>query len=181
MDNLLIAERYSQALIEATASLNVSVDIIYEKLNSLSEMWKSDKEFQNFLLHPEIKVSEKKKLMETVAKELAFPEILLNTVFVLLDKYRFNLICDITTLFNAKANDLQQKATAYISSATPLSETDKVQLKDKLCTIFNKKDIKMETKTDPSLLGGIIINVDRLRIDATIKNTLNEIKNKITQ
>lgn len=181
MDNLLIAERYAQALLETTEFESALVDDIAQKLNMLSEIWNSEGQMRNFLLHPEINNAQKKDMLSDIAKELKLPQLLLNTLFVLIDRDRIALIKDLSVIFEEKANNTLKKATAVIKSAAPLSQSDKDALHKKLCTIFDKKEIEIEATTDENLIGGIMINVDRSRIDATIKNTLNEMKNKITK
>ena len=46
---------------------------------------------------------------------------------------------------------------------------------------MNKKNIKLNYKYDPTLIGGLIIQVGSVMIDTSVKNKLQKIENKMLE
>ena len=44
---------------------------------------------------------------------------------------------------------------------------------------FDTKDVKLNFKNDPSLIGGLIIQVGSVMIDTSIKSKLKQLENKM--
>ncbi len=70
---------------------------------------------------------------------------------------------------------------ASITSTVPIDD----ELRSELVTIVKKlshmKQVELEEKVDKDLIGGFILNVGDLQIDASIKNKLKALKNKFSE
>ena len=62
-----------------------------------------------------------------------------------------------------------------MTSAVALTEGEKTTLIEKLSRKFGRT-IHLECAVDPSLLGGLVVNVDGKVIDGSLKHRLQEIK-----
>ena len=62
-----------------------------------------------------------------------------------------------------------------MSSAVALTEREKTELKEKLEKRLGRT-IRLECAIDPSLLGGLLVQVDGRVIDGSLKHRLHEIK-----
>ena len=61
-----------------------------------------------------------------------------------------------------------------------MSENEIANIQNDLVKSFNSK-IKLNFKNDPSLIGGLIIQVGSTMIDTSIKNKLQKIENKMLE
>lgn len=72
-----------------------------------------------------------------------------------------------------------------IESAVALSEKQLETLRVKLASILKTDQFVLQVKVNPSLLGGLMLNVDSFLIDASVKGQLasfqREIENKVSQ
>ena len=72
-----------------------------------------------------------------------------------------------------------------IESAVALSEKQLEKLRAKLSEILKTDQFVLQVKVNPSLLGGLMLNVDSFLIDASVKGQLSsfqkEIENKVSQ
>ncbi|MDE6357227.1 MAG: ATP synthase F1 subunit delta, partial [Eubacteriales bacterium] len=68
--------------------------------------------------------------------------------------------------------------TAFVYSATKLTESQIEAIKEKLSKKLNKEVI-IEAKEQPELIGGMLINVDGKVIDNSIKKGLEDIKKSL--
>ena len=64
---------------------------------------------------------------------------------------------------------------AEVTVAEPLSDTHLNALKDALKST-TKKDVALDIKVDPSILGGLKVKLGSRMVDASLKTKLNSIK-----
>jgi F-type H+-transporting ATPase subunit delta len=72
----------------------------------------------------------------------------------------------------------QGKKLAHVTSARPISQANHKQITDFL-NQYLKTDVKIKEKIDGEVLGGVLIKVDDIQIDATVKNQLEDLKKHI--
>ena len=80
--------------------------------------------------------------------------------------------------FIKEYDKIHHSLTINIISAFPLEESEKETIKNKLEVLTHKK-VDLVCEVDSSLLGGIIIKLDKYEIDGSLKAKLNEIKKSI--
>jgi F-type H+-transporting ATPase subunit delta len=58
------------------------------------------------------------------------------------------------------------------------TEPASADIKNKLVELIKKKNeqVDFQTKTDNEIIGGFILEIDDLRLDASIKNQLNQLR-----
>ena len=67
------------------------------------------------------------------------------------------------------------EVAAEVASAVALTETQLAALRDKLKTSYGK-DIRLDAKVDPSLLGGLVIKIGSRMFDSSLKTKLTNLK-----
>lgn len=77
------------------------------------------------------------------------------------------------------ANRQQKIVTAEVTSARPLGSEQLDQLSTELAQSIGAKKIIIETKIDPSLLGGIIIRLPDRLLDASYRRQLRDLQAKL--
>jgi F-type H+-transporting ATPase subunit delta len=90
-------------------------------------------------------------------------------------KNREKIIIPVLNDFIDMANNHIRKTTATVVSAVPLREEQVSALANLLSRKLNKQ-VDIVQRIDPSVIGGIYINVDGYYIDKTIKSRLRGIK-----
>ena len=71
-------------------------------------------------------------------------------------------------------------AEAHVVSAIALSEEQKAALKAKLEEVW-KKEIILVTKTDPSLMGGMKVEIEGRQLDGSVRSRLERLHKLIEQ
>mgnify|MGYP000054810395 CR=1 FL=1 len=71
-------------------------------------------------------------------------------------------------------------AEAHVVSAVALSESQKKALKAKLEEVW-KKEIVLVTKTDPSLMGGMKVEIEGRQLDGSVRSRLERLHKLIEQ
>ncbi|MGL5427334.1 MAG: ATP synthase F1 subunit delta, partial [Cetobacterium sp.] len=123
-----IGKRYAEAIYDVAVQKN-EVKSVYEVLNSVMELFKTDIDFKNFITHPLIKENEKK---ETLKKIFSDSNDGLEILFFILEKGRISQIREIVAeyvkLDYAKNQILDVEATF----AASLTEEQKEKLSKNL-------------------------------------------------
>ncbi|MGL4652860.1 MAG: ATP synthase F1 subunit delta [Cetobacterium sp.] len=168
-----IGKRYAEAIYDVALQKN-EVKSIYEVLNSVMELYKTDVDFRNFITHPLIKENEKK---ETLKKIFSDSNDGLEILFFILEKGRISQIREIVAeyvkLDYAKNQILDVEATF----AASLTEEQKEKLSKNLEKKTGKK-IKLVVNVDKSLIGGGIIRIGDEVIDGSIRRQLETLTHK---
>ena len=173
------ANRYSLALYELANESN-ELGEIEKNCSSLIKLIFNSKEFKSLIKNPTIKqedllvtvlkISEKYKLNGLLTKFLRF----------LVSKRRFFYVEKILKNFIETCSKKRGEVKAELTSAKELSESEINNIKEELTKNFSSK-IKLNYKHDPSLIGGLIVQVGSTMVDTSIKNKLQQIENRMIE
>ena len=72
------------------------------------------------------------------------------------------------------------EVVAKLIAAKELNDSEIDKIKNELTQNFGS-NVKLNYKHDPSLIGGLIIQVGSVMIDTSIKNKLHQIENKMIE
>jgi F-type H+-transporting ATPase subunit delta len=173
-----IAQPYAQALMSVAQSNNLT-EQFGDDLRSLLSLLKESADLQNFIANPFIKPETKKGLLAQVLGEGANP-LLRNFMMLLVDRRRINLVGDICQQYLALLRQLNQTVLAEVTSAVTLSEAQQAAVKEKVIAMTNARQVELETKIDPDLIGGVIIKVGSQVIDASIRGQLRRLSLRLS-
>jgi len=174
MREAVIGSRYALAFYEITKKDNI-VEEVYSELNILMEAYEKDNDFKNFLNHPLIDMKIKKDFLSKLFSD-KFREESLNIIYYLLDKKRLNLLKAIVTeflkIYYEKNRIVEAEAIFAVAPSQIQINTLLEKLKSK-----EHKEIRLKTKIDKSILGGVIIKIEDKIIDASIKREIDSFRN----
>ena len=77
--------------------------------------------------------------------------------------------------FDADAN------VAEVVTAHALNETQQAALEDALKGTAGGRNIRIETRVDPSLLGGLVVKMGSRMIDSSLRTKLNSLKTRMKE
>jgi ATP synthase F1 delta subunit len=156
----LVSKRYAKALFLAAVKFK-SLDQVSASLSNLSRVFEDmPSEVQRVFLDPTVS---KKDLSICVSSFLkGLPTI-------------FNNFCnDINNHFQKLLMNSKGQAVADIWVAYSLSKNFYSDVEKVLSNTFNKK-VSLNIHNDPLILGGIVIELDGFRLDASILGNLNQL------
>ena len=167
-----VGRRYSKAIFEIAEEKN-QVKEIYEMLNSAMVLYRTDKEFKNFILNPLIDNEQKKSVLNEIFGKDNSEN--LNILLYILDKGRMNcikyIVAEYLKIYYRKNRILDVKATF----TKELTDEQKKKLIDKLSQKTGK-EINLEIKIDKDILGDGIIKIGDKIIDGSIRRELDNWK-----
>lgn len=116
--------------------------------------------------------------MDDLAKILELSKTFTNFLKVLVIGNRFTLLPQIYQYYEKLWNQKNNTLHATIYSATKLEKFIKEKIEQKLSDTTNKK-IYFNYKIKSDLLGGFLVDLDNIQIDATILNQINILEKKL--
>jgi F-type H+-transporting ATPase subunit delta len=110
--------------------------------------------------------------LASIASSLALDPTTSRFLAVLARNGRLRQIDGIIRLFETLAAEHRGETTAEVVSARPLDDDQVAALKSQLGARVGR-DIRIDARVDPSILGGIVVRLGSQMIDASIRTKLN--------
>ncbi|MBS0321531.1 MAG: F0F1 ATP synthase subunit delta [Proteobacteria bacterium] len=138
----------------------------------------ADARMKDALESPKLDAAAKESLFLSIAGD-ALPAEGRNFVRVLIAADRISLLPEISELFEARKNAVENVATATIETALPLSDAQLGELKGALARHFGKT-IEPTVTVNPALIGGARITVGDRVIDGSVQGKLTTMANALS-
>lgn len=174
MPNPRLAARYAKSLIDLAGERN-QLETVYEDMLFLQALCKNSREFTALLRSPVVNPDKKEAIIGAVTNgkvsELtnAFNRLLIN-------KGRESNLPEIIVAFINQYKALKGIHTIKLTTATPVSEEIKKQIINRVQSQSNMQNIDLVTEVKEDIIGGFVLEIGDLLVDASIAYDLNKIK-----
>jgi len=169
-----LAGRYASALFDLARD-EKQIDSVSRSLDSLNQALADSREFEQLVASPLVDRDEAGKALAAIAGELKVDPLTANFLGVLARNGRKGQLAQVICLFRRLAADHRGETTAEIVSAHPLSDKQVAALKTQLKARAGGADVTIDARTDPAILGGLIVKLGSQMIDASLKTKLNRL------
>ena len=170
-----LSGRYATALFELARDER-ALDAVSNDLDALTAALSESAELRVLTHSPLIKRVDAGKAIAATAQAMGLAKITTHFLGVLAHNHRLIELPAVIRAFKALAAAHRGETTAQITSAHPLDDEQVAALKDKLRQRFGR-DVAIEAKVDPALLGGLIVKMGSRQIDGSIRTKLNTLAN----
>lgn len=176
MSHIIVAKRYANALFQLGQEKS-NADQIEEELRSLSSVFITNKNLVTFLKHPRVSVDQKKQLVTDSFK--GFSSELVNTLKLLIDRHREEIIPDMIAEYIKMMNDAKGIADADVYSVRELSEKELQRISETFAPKVNKRSLNLNNIVDPTILGGIRLRVGNRIFDGSVSGKLRRMEREL--
>ncbi|HAL90951.1 MAG TPA: F0F1 ATP synthase subunit delta, partial [Erythrobacter sp.] len=159
-----LAGRYASALFDL-ASENGTVTAVESDLGQLETALAESSELAAVTTNPKVGRSDAQKALWGVSAILGVTELTQNFLGVLAQNRRLAELPKVIRAFRSIAAAQRGEVTAEVTSAHALTDTQLADLKARL-TAREGRTVKLSTKVEPDLLGGLVVTIGSKRIDA---------------
>ena len=129
-------------------------------------------DFRALVTSPLIGRADAGKTIRALVPALGLDVITGRFLGVLADNGRFSELKSVIRIFRERASDARGQTKAEVTSAHPLGDAQIAALKTKLKARVGR-DVIIDARIDPSLLGGLVVRLGSQMIDASIATKLN--------
>ncbi len=172
-----VARRYATALADVVIKTG-EVNPVQAELNSWGELINSKSDLQTAFQNPAISHLNKEKVLESLIEKTQPTRTTANFLRVLLRNNRLTEINEINQRFASVLEERSGVVSAQITSARPMSETEKDEIKANLEKLTGKS-VKPDFETDAQIIGGVVTRVGSTVYDGSVKTQLENLKQQM--
>ena len=167
------SKEYAEALFELAAGENALAETSDGLVTVLSAL-KQNPEYRALLASAAIGKADRLKALDD-AFEGKVPKVLMGVLRMMVSRGHISALDGMAREYEELTRDYRGESVARVLSAVPLKETEAVAIRAELEKRFSRK-ITLSCEIDPTLIGGVRVEVDGRVIDGSIRNKLDEIK-----
>jgi F-type H+-transporting ATPase subunit delta len=165
--------RYASALYDL-ASEQGFVTAVESDLDKLGDAIDATPDLAALIRNPQVGRDAAAKAMDAVGGVLGLSDLTKNFVGVLAANRRLSALPEVVRAFSAIAAAQRGEVTAEVTSAHALTDDQAAALTQKL-KVREGREIKLKTKVDPEILGGLVVRIGSKQIDSSIRTRLNSL------
>lgn len=174
-----VAERYALALLgladDARQADPGALDRIATDVEGLYSIYQSDAAFRAFIADPRRGSAEQQKMLTAILQSAQIGDEVRKLVGVLIANRRLNLLPSVAAAFGAKLAERRGQQVAYVTTAFPLTDTQRAQVVARL-TESGISGVKLAETLDPTILGGLIVRIGSRLYDNSLKSKLQRMQ-----
>ncbi len=178
-----LARRYARALV-ALAPNPAARDKFAKDLAALTEVLASEDEAQmpvlDVLGSRRFPLAQRKQLLATFAGKVGADPQVVKFLDYVMERDRIGGLADISRAYSRMADDAAGRIQAEVVSAAPLSPDAQSGIKNAIERATGKQ-VVMQTRVDPELIGGVVAKVGSYMLDGSLKSALARMRTTLKE
>ena len=172
-----IAQVYARALFDVAVERD-ALDEIRDQLGAFADAMHESHDLAVFFFSPYFSVPEKKDGLKRTVQD-ADPAVV-NFLEALIERHRMPAIFRIRTDFDAMWEKERRRLPVQITSAIELDRSVVDSLGKRIGEQVDRQ-VEVSSDVDPDILGGVVLRVGNVILDASIKNRLEQLRKQVAQ
>lgn len=170
-----IARRYAGAMFGLAIKQN-TLDRTRDDVREMGELF-AQRKLAYLLREPKIPTKRKETALRQALEDKVLPTSL-NLALLVVQRELVDIMPNIAREFEQMVLDYRNEAIAQVTTAAQLDGAQKTTVKQALEKLTNKK-ILMQTRVDPSILGGVVARVGDQIIDGSVRQRLSALQQQL--
>jgi F-type H+-transporting ATPase subunit delta len=175
-----MAGRYASALF-SLAKEQLSTDKVAVDLKTFDAMVAESADLERLVRSPVFSADAQIKALGALLDRAAISSVAANFIKLAAAKRRLFAIRDMIANYNKLNDAFRGVARAEVTTAAPLSDAHTAALKEALKEVSGGKDVEISAKTDPSIIGGLVVKLGSRMVDGSLKTKLNAIRTRMKE
>jgi F-type H+-transporting ATPase subunit delta len=172
-----VARRYARALL----SLGVEegrFEQYGEELEAVLAAMKQTRELAFVLVNPGYAQQQRHAAVDAAASALKLSAVTVNFLRLLVDRQRVGALADVARVYRALVDRQAGRIRATVVSAGPLSGHELERLREAIARTTGRA-VVLESKTDSSLIGGVVAQVGPTMLDGSLRTQLERMRHEL--
>lgn len=169
-----VAGRYATALFELALEAK-AFDQVAADLNLFDAALNGSGELLRLVKSPVYSAGEQSKALAAVLDKIGIGGLARNFLLLAAKNRRLFAVPDMIRGFRSLLARHRGETSATVIAAAKLTETQVTALKQALQAALGK-DVMLEERVDPALLGGLVVKVGSRMIDSSLRTRLNSLR-----
>ncbi len=175
-----VAGRYASALFEL-ASEQKQVAEVETALNRFQALIDGSKDLQRLVASPAFSAEEQARAVKAIVAKAGIGGLAANFLQLIARNRRLFAAQDMIKSYRALAARARGEVEAEVTSAFPLDAKQIEALKDQLRASIGGKQVNLNSRVDPSLLGGLVVKMGSRMVDSSLRTKLASLKTRLKE
>jgi F-type H+-transporting ATPase subunit delta len=177
MKSKKVSQTYAKALFLAAKEKN-ALELVKEELEFFVDYLKKSKDLYQSLTAKCFSVQSKVQIVKEIGIAFGLSSLVLKFLELLASKDRMGFLFDIVTVFESLIDESKNVLRGELVIADEISDSEKQELERVFSKKFNKQ-VLLNKKINKSILGGLVVNINGVTFDGSLKTTLKRIQEKL--
>lgn len=175
-----VAGRYASALFDL-ANEERKLSVTEGDVELLQKLLDENDELRRMVLSPVFSATEQGAAIGEIATRAGLSPLLVNFVGLLARNRRLFILADVLKAFRQILARHRGEVTAEVTSAHPLTEEQLAALTDKLSATAGIRRVRIATRVDANLLGGLVVKLGSRMIDSSLRTKLQSLEMRMKE
>ena len=166
--------RYASALFEL-ATEEKATDEVSRQLSTFQSAIDQSEDLARLVRSPVFGAEDQARALKAILEKMGANELSIKFVLLLAAKRRLFVLTQIIKQYESLVAQSRGETEAEVTAARALKDSEITELKSALKAKLGKEP-RLHTKTDPSLLGGLVVKVGSRMIDSSLRTKLDGLR-----
>jgi F-type H+-transporting ATPase subunit delta len=173
----MIARRYASALADVILQHGEAKEVQHE-LQQWEELLQSNAALQEVFRNPTIALDQKRAVLNKLIDRAKPRATTTNFLKVLLQNQRLTELPEINRKLADILDERAGMVAATVTTARPVPDNIQRSLEQRLTAITQKK-VRLNFEQDPNLIGGLVARIGSTVFDGSVRNQLQQMKERM--
>lgn len=169
-----LADRYAAALF-ALAEERGQLDAVAADLDRLQRLAAGSDDLKRMLRSPVLSRADQGRALAAVLERMAVGPLVKNVLGLMAKNRRLFVLEKSIAAYRARLARHRGEVSAEVTSAMPLKPEHLQAVRDTLKRVVGR-DVALDAKVDPTLIGGLIVKVGSRMIDNSLRTKLQNLE-----
>jgi F-type H+-transporting ATPase subunit delta len=174
-----VAERYASAFFDLAGEENKG-EALERDMRALRAVIDESEELRALLRSPVYDAEDKRRALDAILDKLGADALTRNLIALMAQKGRLFALDGAAKAYLDMAAKARGEVSAEAISAHPLTDEQIAALRGQIEQAVGKS-VNLEAKTDPSLLGGLIVKVGSRMLDSSLRTRLARLHTRLRE
>ncbi|TAA72917.1 F0F1 ATP synthase subunit delta [Planococcus salinarum] len=170
------AERYALALFQTAQKHQVTAEV-EEDLREVKKVFAMTPELYQLMISPKLSSEKRINLINELFKQ--GNQYVINTIQLIAERKRLDEIGELVDAYIALSNEAQGIQDAKVYSTRPLTEEERASISTVFSQKVGKQALRIENIIDPSLLGGLRLQIGNRIYDSSVSTKLARLQRQL--
>jgi F-type H+-transporting ATPase subunit delta len=170
-----MAGRYATALFELARD-EKAVDAVKKELDQFDALVGGSADLNRLVRSPVFGADEQLTALSAILSQAGITGLAANFLRVITTNRRLFAVRDMIRAYRALVARHKGEVTAQVTVAEKLNDKNLDALKSALKSVTGGRDIDLDVKVEPAIIGGLIVKIGSRMVDSSLRTKLNSIK-----
>ena len=170
-----VAGRYASALFSLAQDQREG-PAVADALSRFDALVTESPDLERMVRSPVFSAADQVKALDAILAQAGIGGIAANFLRLVATKRRLFVVREMIADYRKLYDKSRGVTRAEVTSAAPLTDANVAALKESLRATSGGREVDLDTKVDPSIIGGLIVKLGSRMVDGSLKTKLNAIR-----